>query len=129
MSKNFDAIRAQLASEITQAENEKNYPKIVQLCDKFIDAFPEHLHPVEMDVRDAFRKKRCAAMDALTSKCPVCGGEMYRTLCPDDIIRSECPACKRTYNPWGYSDDPNFGKKWICIDWSEMVEKRSVIEV
>lgn len=47
--------------------------------------------------------------------------------CPDDIIRSECPKCKRTYEPIGYSDDPDYGHRWSCIDWSGMVERRTIV--
>lgn len=130
MAKNYEAIREQLAKEITQAEQAGDQRMVLILSARFIDAFPAgDLHPAEGYVRDVFRKKMCMARDALLSVCPVCHGPMYRTPCPDDIIRSQCDHCKRTYSLYGYDDDPNYGKKWISKDWSGMVETSEIITV
>ena len=52
---------------------------------------------------------------------------MNTVLCPDDINRMACPRCHKTYTPIGYSDDPDYGKRWSAIDWNNS-EKRTVVE-
>ena len=126
----YEAVRAQLASEIAQAEHDGDQRMIMILCSRFVDAFPSGvLHPIEGEVRDLFRKKMCTARDALMSVGPICHGPMYQTLCPDDIIRSQCDHCRRTYALTGYDDDPDYGRKWKVTDWSGMVETSEIITV
>ena len=69
-----------------------------------------------------------ATKDQIRQTCPVCGETMRTVLCPDDIIRMGCPKCHKTYTPIGYSDDPDYGKKWSVIDWNNN-EKHAIVEV
>lgn len=80
------------------------------------------------------RDQICTAINAdkqmLLSICPVCGGDMHGTICPDDITRSWCPNCHKAYNPMGYTDELSYALKWCAREYGrDKSEITKIIEV
>lgn len=114
----FEAIRQELAEQITRAQDQKDYRRVVILCRKFTDAFPYQKSPIERHVKEVFLQKLREAKTALKSTCPVCKGPMENTLCADDDIRPFCKKCGKTYTPMGYDDSEEYALKWYATEWN-----------
>jgi len=129
MPENYDNIRAALVPHIDKADVIGDHRVMVILCQRFVNAFPPKISPIEKAVREVFRQRLIKAKDEYKHICPVCGATMYDTLCPDDMIRAMCAPCGRTYTPMGYIDDDDYGKKWFAKLWDGGAEPSEIIEV
>jgi ribosomal protein S27AE len=129
-ARQYDEIRAGIASQITKSRAIEDHRATVILCCKFLNNFPSSgLAPIEKAVKKQFEKIRDAARVDLKSKCPVCGSAMADINCPDDMIRPYCAKCGRTYTPIGYMDDDNYALKWHATTWDGGPEPKEIIEV
>lgn len=129
-ARQYDEIRAGIASQIDKARAIEDHRRVIILCCKFLDNFPRvGLSRIEKAVIRRFEQIRGDARIMLKSKCPVCGGHMSDWACCDDMIRPFCAKCGRTYTPMGYMDDENYALKWHAITWDGGPEPSEIIEV